>query len=433
MLLELYAGGLGRSLDMQVVSTPLLRIGGDGQTLTRTRLRWGNRHDLVILRGELALVGPTRLREVPRSVHSSALGLRLPALQSARDVRMTYYDGELLILRDDRGIVDLLWRQPGGQASRAEEGEAPAAEQPAAEAAEAGEGPGGPSPGEDAEERGRASQVAGEVERLKDMLEELRSRAAKEHLERGRLTQEVSHLEEALATACTNSQAGAMKLDVMERLLREASEATERQQQRSREKLCAQAELGEEVARLQGQVAGLEQTIGRCRAGEASLRAQIETLERELQVGPRNSWPACRAALSQARAELKTVQREFREAKKAVATLQRDVGQKSQQLQRRSLEAQAEGAASAKLEEELQERRRELGKQKELLSKAVATEEALRGELGSMRAELADLEAREAEGQELAAAVEQEMKVAEAQRAAKRLKVEQRQRSWPWR
>mmetsp|Transcript_41247 Transcript_41247/g.119256 ORF Transcript_41247/g.119256 Transcript_41247/m.119256 type:complete len:599 (+) Transcript_41247:41-1837(+) len=418
MLLELYTG-FGRSLDMQLISTPLLRISGDGQTLTRTRLRWGRGQDVVLLRGELATAGPGRLREVPHSVQSSALGLTLPALQSVRDIRVTFYDGELLILRDDRGVIDLLWKQDRVEAP-------PAAEPPGVAS-------------EETMDNAKLSHVVGELERLKDVMEDLRGSAVKDHAEREQLMEEVSGLEVSLETATVNSQAYEMKLDVMKRLLADASEATDGQRHRSEEKLRLQKKLEAEVTSLQHQAADLEQRMGCCRAGEASLHAQISALEEELQVGPRESWPACRAALSTARGELKAVQRELRVARKSVAALARGLGRKSRELGRRAREAQVEFATRGELEEQLHEHHRELDEQKEHLSKVTAVEQALHEQLGDVRAKLSALETREAEGRHLAAAVEREAaellpRVADARRAARELNTGEKPRKfWPWR
>ncbi|CAE6922154.1 ASPH [Symbiodinium natans] len=111
MLLSLYAGDMGRMLNMEVVAAPVLHITGDGRTSTATKLRWGQQQDEITLQGRLELIGSNLLREMPQTMRSDALKLTLPALQKRREVRITYFDGTLLILRDARGVVDMLWRE----------------------------------------------------------------------------------------------------------------------------------------------------------------------------------------------------------------------------------------------------------------------------------------------------------------------------------
>lgn len=432
VLLELYAGDFGRMLSMELVSTPMLKIAADGQTETRTQLRWGAQRDEVRLQGKLSLVAPNLLRQAPQAVQSSALKLAVPFAQTPRDLRVTYHDGELLILRDQRGVVDVLWRtQQDSSSSRSQRFDG-AAWAPKAEAFAAA-----PTPQVPAEAPTQAERLLSEVEVLKSTLEAQRLRATEDRTERQRLITEVARLEKALETASVDSRVDSVKLSALAKLQGSASEAVASRQQKSEEKALAQRQLEEEVNTLRVDAAGLEERVGRLHAREISLRGQVTVLESELHAGNRDTRPAYRAAVAKAKAELNQVHNELRTAQREVAALQRDLGQKTTQLRRKIEEAEAEVAAHRQLEAQLESQKRDFFQQRAQLSEAVANEQVLRAQLERMHTDLASLEQREAKGRELAESVEKEIKqivvqANEAQQLAKSIRSTGRS-FWPWR
>eukprot|EP00435_Cladocopium_sp_Y103_P055354 s194_g18.t1 len=155
---------VGKMLSMELVTEPKLLIAPDGRTDTQTRLRWGRQEDDITLQGSLELIAPNVLREErrfftlmvegcdldvgdvgygglvlcrytsqaalpfliphkenkfgrqkPKLTRSKALKLTWPAMQKPRVMNITYFDGNLLIVRDARGIVDVLRREENEQ------------------------------------------------------------------------------------------------------------------------------------------------------------------------------------------------------------------------------------------------------------------------------------------------------------------------------
>eukprot|EP00913_Durusdinium_trenchii_P005508 g5132.t1 len=98
-------------LSMKLQSEPTVRIAASGDTSTVTKLRWGRQEDDITLLGQLELVAPNILREKPKSTRSKVLKLTWPAMQKQRVLNVTYFDENLIIFRDERGIVDVLQRK----------------------------------------------------------------------------------------------------------------------------------------------------------------------------------------------------------------------------------------------------------------------------------------------------------------------------------
>eukprot|EP00440_Ansanella_granifera_P035910 gb/GFBE01038955.1/.p1 GENE.gb/GFBE01038955.1/~~gb/GFBE01038955.1/.p1 ORF type:complete len:552 (+),score=128.11 gb/GFBE01038955.1/:1-1656(+) len=431
MLLNLYAGNIGRMLSMEVVSPPILRISPDGRTKTETELRWGGQHDQIFLQGQLTVVGPNQLRETPKTTRSLALKFTMPAMQPERDIKITYYDEDLLIVRDNRGIVDVLWRDedilPGvsrqhlklvadaaGNTARAVKEDLPA--KPA----------------------NQVNQLADQVQSMTASLEALQNQSLTDQKARDKLAAEAARLEKQLEAASVDARAGSVTLGALAKMKGEAATGFQSQEQKSQEQVQKQEDLMDEVSRLRQRAAQLETNVTRYRLHESSLKSQISTLEKELTVGARDAWPAYRAAVAKAREELSDVRGELKTSVKAVSKLQRELAQKSVQLQRMTHAVDVELEARQGLEARLEEQQREYFEATRRLSQAAEVEKALRKELGAVSEELRVVEQREAASKKLASEMEEELKavasqVKVAKQAVKLLSSDKKRRFWPWR
>jgi len=424
MLLNLYTGNVGRMLSMELVSAPLLHIDKDGRTTTETELRWGSQRDRIVMQGQLQVVGSNLLRETPKVIRSEALKLTLPALQSQRDVRITYHDDELLVVRDSRGIVDVLWRVKDESEASVEpknsdyEGDAPV---PAASQAVP-----------------QADGLLGKMEEVTQSLEALQKQSKEDEEARKRLAAEVSRLETALEGASVDARADSAKIDALAKIKAQVAEKSQAQGKKSEEQVKGRDELAAELASSQRRSNELETQVSRYHLQENSLRNQIKLLEQELITGARDAWPAYRAAVAKARDELKEVRAAQKAAEKEVSRLRETMAQKTAQLKRTSATAEAELMARQKLEAQLKTQLQLQEEASESLSKAAEVEKALRQELATVQEEMHRLEEREAASQKLAAEMEAEMKiVAEqvkaAKQAMKNLGAEKKRRVWPFR
>jgi len=418
LVLNLYQGAFGKMLNMQLPSNPTLTILADGKTEMNMDLRWGSQHDSIKLLGDLSVVAPNKLKASARAVNSAALKVTLPSLQRTRQMRMTYFDGELMVLRDDRDVVDVFWRRHAGRVPEVRSSEREDS-QPTTSQAE-------PSPRE-MQLGEQVDNLLTKVEVLKGALETQREQSAEDRAQSEQLRAQIARLEKEAESAAVTAQAHVMKLDVMDSLTLKLSEETGSQQQKSSEKGQTQAKLQTEFANLQAQTADIEERLGKLATHEDSLRSQIPELEQQLWTGPRDSWSGFRAAIKQARSELAEVLKQSRLAKRTAATLKRQIARKQGELRKSTGETDAEAAARKRLEEQLEEREREITNEKARLAEAVGEREALSTELGEVRSKLAVLEASEAQGQERALAVEAELEeiinqAKEAQKLGKSLK-----------
>lgn len=393
------------------------------------------------MQGKLTLVGTNRctavwcaavwctIREVMRALQSGALKLELPSLQKARDIRVTYYDGEFVILRDSRGIIDVLCRRPKANlAARV----APAAlvRTQTAKVAKAA-----PAAEEAPPVESHAEQLLHDVQSLQDTLQ---AQFVDNKAERRRLQEEIATLERSLESALVDCSADSVKLGVIEKLGRAVFEDTHHHQQQRKSKVQQQMEYGAEVADMRARSVELEEIASRQRAHEESLRAQIAQLQSEFTIGPRDRWAGYRIAISKTRLELHELQGEQHAGRKAAAALRRELSHKIKQHEKKTREAEAETTAHRQLEAQLAEQRRELSQQQAQLSKAVAAEEALRLELHGLRGQLDALDEREAKDRELAACIQGEIdeilsQMSQVEQVAKSRKAK-KPRFWkPWR
>lgn len=428
MLLNLYAGDIGRMLSMELVTDPKLLIAPDGRTETQTRLRWGQQEDDISLQGSLELIAPNILREKPKLTRSKALKLTWPAMQKPRVMNITYFDGNLLIVRDARGIVDVLRREeplrklpqtPGPSVSPPQSGPVVPVVPAVKKAA---------TPSE---------QVHGlleEVQSLSSSLEALRNQTTEDQQARQQLAKEIERLEKELDTATSNARADNVILKALEKVNTKVTGLFEAQAEKTQEKARTYEDLQSEMVGLTTRVADLEENITRYRLREGTLLKEIQALQSERAAGD-----AFRTAMQQAKGELKTVRHDLRESMRDVMRLREEARSYSYVVERAQKRAANELKARMKIEEELLDQKQGRSEAQERLSQAAQVEKDLREELANLRSEFETLQQREAKAREIAKGMEAEIDelLKEAKTAQKTLQqsgLDKKKRGfWPFR
>eukprot|EP00933_Yihiella_yeosuensis_P018764 TRINITY_DN15307_c0_g1_i1.p1 TRINITY_DN15307_c0_g1~~TRINITY_DN15307_c0_g1_i1.p1 ORF type:complete len:605 (+),score=137.07 TRINITY_DN15307_c0_g1_i1:85-1815(+) len=447
ILLDLYVGNIGRMLSMKLVAPPRLSIAGNGQTETETHLQWGSQRDKIILHSRLAVVGPNILRMIPQAIRSSSLQLTMPAVQPQRELQVTYYDQDLIILRDGRGIVDALMREKDrGLANHGKESQIqdqrPPEDGNSLEGNKAGEAEVNLASDPVLESASdQMKHLLSEIETLRASLEAQQTRSQADKEARSELSEDVERLEKKLEEATIEARGTSFKLQTISTIQDKASKATEEQTDKTAHEVQEKLALEAEVASLEQRSEELEVLLNRKHLQESSLRSQISILEHELNVGARDAWPAYRNALAKAREELHDVRSELRSTTKEVSQLQNALSKKTVELRRKTQAADQEMSVRQNLEEQLEEQKREMDEASLRLSQALANEEALHAELASMKEKLLKLEKREADGKKMATAVQAEIsnvaaQVKETKKVAKSLaesNEKRRFRFWPFR
>lgn len=424
---------------MQLVEPPQLSIARNGQTETKTQLRWGSQQDEILMQVRLEVRGPNVIRETPLAIKSAALKLTLPAVQGPRDLRVTYFDGDLLIVRDSRGIVDALLREQASSKSRpAEKSNGMSGATRRMPNVQTGV----KTEGEVTAQSSPTTQMGNllsSVEVLRGSLEAQQKRIQEEHEARLQLKAEAARLEKELEAAKLNARADSVKLSAIARIQGKASDDTELQSQKAAQRVNDRDALEAEVQGLRIRATQFETDVSRYQLQESSLRAQISMLEKELITGARDAWPAYRTAVAKARDELHEVQGQLKTANKEVSQLQKELAQRSVELKRKTEAAEVESAVRVKLEEQLAEQQREVRLASESLAQAVSTEQELRLELSELREKLQILEEREVESKRVAAELQEEIAtVADQVKAANEVvknlgKQNEKRRFWPFR
>lgn len=420
MLLNLYTGDIGRMLSMDVVASPVLHIAADGRTTTETQLRWGQQQDHITLQGRLQLVGPNRLREKPKATRSDALKLTMPAMQRDREMNITYFDGSLLILRDSRGIVDVLWRE---EMELVEEDEDLPPLDPAGSAP--------PTPVNQVE------SLLVNVKTLSNSLEELRNQSSRDKKVRLTLSDEIVRLEKELDTVTAAARADSVAVKAIERLGEKVSGIFEAQKEKTNEKTQNYDAMQLEMASLRARAEELESNVSRFRVRESNLKEEMQVLQSDRRAGKRHSDEAAayRAAMEKAHDELRTVRNELKSATKEVGRLSHQLREKSVELDRVQKAMGAEIDARKRTKDQLDDQQRGYEEARQRLARAGEVEAALRQELANVRSELEDLEEREAKSNEMAADIEEEMNqlVREAKKTMNDLGEKKKRRFWPFR
>lgn len=392
VILNLYQGTLGKMLNMELSSDPKLSIAKDGKTELTVGLRWGVSHDRVVLRSRLSVLKPNKLQDKPRDVHSAALKMTLPSMQQARALRVTYYDGEIMILRDDKDVLDVFWNADSLHARP------PSKHQPeeAVLKAEVALGE-------------QVGNLTDKVHMLKENLEEQQAQAKEDREERARLQVEVARLEKEVELASVDERAHAVKLYVMDKLKRVLDETTDEYDQKRSVEDAATAQLTAETTSLKKQAAQTREQLEQSHEQEASLREQIQLLKEQMRKGTRKEKENYRTALGSANSELSEVRQQLANSKKMASSLRHELERKQQELQKSGKTAQKEAMKREELEAQLAERNQEISEQNQKLSEAAAARNAVTEELSDASAQLEDLELKERTSRQQATAVETEL------------------------
>mmetsp|Transcript_81187 Transcript_81187/g.262426 ORF Transcript_81187/g.262426 Transcript_81187/m.262426 type:complete len:480 (-) Transcript_81187:1062-2501(-) len=115
-ILNMYRSSLAKAMKVDFASAPRLTVAADGKMEMSSDLIMGPRRDSISFFGTVSLQGPNRFKDQPRAVRSQNLRVTLPLFQRARELRVTYYDGEVLVLRDSLGDADVFRRRRGENA-----------------------------------------------------------------------------------------------------------------------------------------------------------------------------------------------------------------------------------------------------------------------------------------------------------------------------
>lgn len=450
LLLNMYAG---RFLNMELVTKPEIVISATGEARTRTQLKWGRSKDDVLLLSSLKVVPGGRVLESRRELRSSALSLTLPLPKSERRLRVTYLDGDLMIIRDQYGAVDVLWRQPApySDAGDSAEGEQMVAkdlkelEREAEDAADAvaeqleavevvEEEKDAAVEAERAALSEKVDQLTANIDELKAGVRQRRQQAGADRAERERLLKEVTNLERDLQAASVDVKATNVALDTIGTMNARAQEAMEGPRRSLAQRQARCDALRAEITGRGVQAVALEESVAGLKARETSLLGQIPIVKKDLNEGPRDMWPSYRTALAAAQLELKQVRRSLAQSKRKLTEARRDIGRATAALQQEVARAETFSEAERRIAEQLEAQRREYEEQEANLPSAAAAEERLRARLRAVGDEVEALELREAEGLREAEETEREMarlteELKQTRKAARTL--QRKQSRWP--
>mmetsp|Transcript_81195 Transcript_81195/g.262493 ORF Transcript_81195/g.262493 Transcript_81195/m.262493 type:complete len:559 (-) Transcript_81195:105-1781(-) len=395
-ILNMYRSSLAKAMKVDFASAPRLTVAADGKMEMSSDLIMGPRRDSISFFGTVSLQGPNRFKDQPRAVRSQNLRVTLPLFQRARDLRVTYYDGEVLVLRDSLGDADVFRRRRGDARPRTV---------PAAAVASAPQVP--PSPSRGFKEH--VVDLRSKVELLKEALQGHHANAAATGAEAAQGRAEVAVLEAELRAAEVEAKAHAVKRDVMEGLKSKLTVTAESQRMTSSEKEKLRSDLRAELSIMNAQIAQLEGQQQMYVAREESLRNQIKALEGERRVAPRDAWPSYKAVIEQSKAELNEVKAQLKDTKTAAIALRRDIAQKSFKLPGLEKVADAGSLVREQMERQLVERMEEIAVHEVRMAGTEAALAQLRGKLEVARAVLFSAEASEGVHRKQAAAIHAEL------------------------
>mmetsp|Transcript_81189 Transcript_81189/g.262443 ORF Transcript_81189/g.262443 Transcript_81189/m.262443 type:complete len:558 (-) Transcript_81189:102-1775(-) len=396
-ILSRYMSSMPKAMKADFASVPRLIVAADGKTEMSSDLIMGPRRDSIAFFGTVTLQGPNRLKDLPRAVRSQNLRVTLPLFQRARDIRVTYYDGEVLVLRDSVGVADVLRRH---RRDDARPRTAPAAAVAAAPQVS-------PSPSRGFKEH--VVDLRSKVELLKEALQGHHANAAATGAEAAQGRAEVAALEAELWAAEVEAKAHAVKRDVMEGLKSKLTVTADRQRMTSGEKEKVRSELRAELSMMHTQIAQLEGQQQMYVAREESLRNQIKALEGELRVAPPDAWPSYQAVIEQSKAELNEVKSQLKDAKNAATSLRRDIAHKSSKLPGLEKVADAGSLVQEQMERQLVERMEEIAGHEARMAGTEAALVELRAKLAVASEALASAEASEGMHRKQAAAIHAEL------------------------
>eukprot|EP00929_Paragymnodinium_shiwhaense_P108642 TRINITY_DN74964_c0_g1_i1.p1 TRINITY_DN74964_c0_g1~~TRINITY_DN74964_c0_g1_i1.p1 ORF type:complete len:564 (-),score=199.41 TRINITY_DN74964_c0_g1_i1:352-2043(-) len=411
----------GKMLNFEFTSDPKLTIKSGGKADMQMDLRWGSSRDTVTVHDKLTVRGLNKLVAKPQSIYSSAMKLTVPVMLRERKLRVTYFDGDLLILRDERKVVDVFWRSNGPRQARTTAGKKQAEEASQREAA-LGE---------------QVGNLTDNVQVLKERLEQQQAQNREDQAERERLEKEVLRLEQDIGLAGAREKEQTIRLDALGQIRQVIVEATETQLKKLTGQEESNTQLTAETSGLREQAIETAEQLDRSETLEASLRDQIKVLKDQLRKGPREQKVAYKAAIQKANGELKEVRVQLLQAKKSSAALKAELAKKQRDLQVGAKVAGDEASARRELEKQLEEREREVAEQNVELTKVAEARAALVEELQEAHRQLGDMQARETASRDQATAVQHELEsmmteAKEAQDLGQQLYEEPAEERKPW-
>lgn len=461
-LISLYSGNLAKVLRMKLGSTPTLKIWRSGEAEARVRLQWGFSRDDVAMQSNIVVTGANRLRASPQAVKSSRLRVKLPLPTQDRSLRITYFDGQLLIIRDSSGVVEILSR-PGGKLRswvapdssiplRANGGIDTLAsrtlshpvlsEDDSPEIAHADDASGSVADVDAREEENTAtakvSTLTQDIEALRTALEIRRAQAESDREKRRRLEVDVHRKSLSLGEATSETEAEKLAVEIFEVIENRTSDVAMSQRERSEKHMQQFSATEQGISAKEESVATMRSELEALKIREDAIQLHMRELNVEIRGVPRRSRAPYRSALAKARIDLQEVRRSYRDTARALKRAEKQLAQTRVEMRRSHVALEQELAAREHIESQLEGQRRQYVELKSKHADAMKIEQELTEELEALQKEYRELEAREAEAREFAEAMEGEVtrilsEASKVKKLAHGLKSSWRARVWPLR
>lgn len=456
-IIRLYGGFLGRVFRMRLASKPVLRIFPTGTAETSVLLQWGFSRDLVSMASKIAVTGANQLRVAQVAVKSTNLRIKFPLPRKEHALRITYFDGGLLIIRDAAGAAEILWRRGGAafapvagaavaSTPGARAGRGPAEVLPPAQGA--GRDTAGTAASHDELGGARAESSSAptitvssslrEIQALRESLEAKRAQAREDLENRKRLEVDLQHVAASLDHANTETAAEEVALKISKTIEARTSESALSQRVRSEEEMRAFSKEEQSMADKQDFVASLRAELEVLGTREDAIRLHIRELKAAVRSSSRASRQAFRGATSKAQQELQEVGRSSRETARKLKAAERELEKMRRDVHRSRAKLEDEMTARQLVERQLEGQRRQFAELKVKHTEAVEHERAFASELATLQAELRAIEEKETEARELAKSMEDEAaqilaEAKEVKRIARGIQRPWRARFWPFR
>lgn len=446
-IISLYSGRMAKVLQMKLISTPTLKVWRTGAAETGVELQWGFTRDRLLTASRIEVTSANRLRASQVSVKSSKLKMAVDLPKQERNLRVTYFDGQLLIVRDASGTVDILWRRdgpafrPAALTSKARAPAASAGQVPAEQVVD------GDTP--DDGETGTTADAAAEkpphfkvmtslrdIQAVRDALEAKRAQMLEDRVSRRRLEGDMHRAAASLNYATSQSAADEVAVKIFETIENRTSQSASSQRARSEEELQAFSEQEENMAAKEEDVAKLRADLDMLKIREDAVQLHMRELTAEIRAVPRARRQAFRNAISKAKSELQEVRSTDRETTKRLRAAEAELARVRRDVNRGRTRLDDEIATRQHIERQLEGQRQQFTELKVKHIKAVEHEQELSEEVAMLQAELKALEVKEAEARELAESMEEEVAqvMAEANKVrsiARGIRSTWRSRIWP--
>jgi len=387
-----------------------LNIAADGSGISTTHIRWGLQKGQVKVAVQYHLMGVNVLRERPRlrSFRTTLIGL--PPFVAARTLKVVYLDQDLMIVRDPRGVVDVLWRRAFQRTQQSIGIPHSIKAVPARAQISTGVEHAEPhTKGEQREQQQhhgshlqKAQQLLDKVSSLKSELESQRNETASHRKERLSLTREVATLQRSLRDATAEVRACQGHLTTAQELENRmlTSSAYQRKKQSEHADLLEATQT--EIKKMNCTANEHRRVAETFEAQEASLLTLMRQIESEMSAADRRVRVGYRAALQKSREELRQAQRSARKARKMEAPILRRLQQATGKFEKMQSVAHASSAAEAAISGLLQKRSDDSAARQARLTQALAKQAAANQTLTNTQARISALAELEVKSQKLA-------------------------------